>query len=182
VSEGTGPRLAPGTWRDVGPLNWVVAWVSGRVSGTGPLHLFLTLGRHKPLFRGWLHFAGRMMPGGKLPRRDTELVILRVAHLRSCTYEWEHHRNLSRRAGLTADDVAGVTTGPDAPGWSDRERAVLTAVDQLHADQDLTDAAWADLGRHLDDRQRLELVLLQGHYELLATTIATLRIEPDAHR
>jgi AhpD family alkylhydroperoxidase len=176
------PRITPGSWREVGPVSWVVAWVSGRVSGTGPLHLFLTLGRHKRLFRGWLRFASRMMPGGKLPRRDTELVILRVAHLRSCTYEWEHHRGLARRAGLVPADVERVAEGPGAAGWSDRERALLTAVDELHADQDLTDVAWADLGRHLDDRQRLELVLLEAHYEMLATTIATLRVEPDPHR
>jgi AhpD family alkylhydroperoxidase len=181
MSEVGRPRVAPGTWREVGPVNWVVAWVSGRVSGTRPLHLFLTLGKHRPLFRGWLHFAGRMMPGGKLPRRDTELVILRVAHLRSCTYEWEHHHHLATRAGLTPAEVERVAAGPGDPGWSERDRALLTAVDQLHADQDLTDAAWADLGRHLDERQRLELVLLEGHYEMLATAIATLRVEPDLH-
>ncbi|MBV8385841.1 MAG: carboxymuconolactone decarboxylase family protein, partial [Acidimicrobiia bacterium] len=82
------PRIAPGDLRDVGVVNWVVSAVSGRVAGTGPPNLFLTLGRNRALFRGWLHFAGRMMPGGKLPRRDTELVILRVAHLRNCEYEF----------------------------------------------------------------------------------------------
>ena len=59
----------------------------------------MTLGRHRPLFRGWLRFAGRLMPGGKLPRRETEMVILRVAHLRQCAYEFEHHARLARRAG-----------------------------------------------------------------------------------
>ena len=69
-------------------------------AGTSPPNLFLTLGRHRKLFRGWLRFAGRLMPGGKLPRRETELVILRVAHLRSCQYEFDHHVHLGRRAGL----------------------------------------------------------------------------------
>ena len=41
---------------------------------------------------------------------------------------------------------------------------------------------WAALRAHLDDRELIELVLLVGHYEMLATTITTLRIEPDAHR
>lgn len=176
------PRIEPGRRRDVGVLNWVIAWGSGRVSGTGPPNLFLTLGRHRPLYRGWLHFAGRLMPGGTLPRRDTELVILRVAHLRGCTYEWEHHEHLAARAGIGPDVVARVQVGPDDTGWSPRERALLTAVDQLHADQDLTDEAWAELGRHLDDRRRIELVLLVGHYEMLATAIGTLRIDPDRRR
>jgi AhpD family alkylhydroperoxidase len=158
-----------------------ISRISGRVSGTGPPNLFLTLGRHRRLFLGWLHFAGRMMPGGRLPRRTTELVILRVAHLRSCTYEWEHHVHLAKRAGLDAADVARLQAGPDDEAWPAQDRAVLRAVDELHATQDLSDETWRALG-HLDDRQRIELLLLVGHYEMLATAINVLRVEPDARR
>ena len=52
TATSAGPRIAPGTRRDVGWLGWVVSAVSGRVSGTGPPNLFLTLGRHRALFRG----------------------------------------------------------------------------------------------------------------------------------
>jgi AhpD family alkylhydroperoxidase len=176
------PRIAPGTRRDVGLLGWVISAVSGRVSGTGPPNLFLTLGRHRKLFRGWLRFAGRLMPGGRLPRRETELVILRVAHLRACEYEFEHHVRLGARSGVTSADVARVVSGPAAPGWSARERAILSAVDELHHDRDLSDAAWDALVAHLDERTAIELVFLVGHYEMLATSIAALRIAPDAPR
>ena len=113
----TEPRVAPGSRRDVGLVGWAISWVSGRVSGTGPPNLFLTLGRHRSLLRAWLHFGGRLMPGGRLPRRDTELVILRVAHLRSCEYEQEHHRHLAGRSGLTAADVERVVRRLYEQGW-----------------------------------------------------------------
>lgn len=176
------PRIAPGGWRDVGLVMWTFSVGAGKTLGTGPPNLFLTLGRHRRLFRGWLRFAGRLMPLGTLPRRETELVVLRVAHLRGCTYEWEHHRHLGRRAGVTAADLARVETGPDAAGWSERERAILAAVDELDADGDLSDARWAAVRAHLDERAVIELVLLVGHYEMLATTIATLRVQPDRRR
>ena len=176
------PRIAPGGRRDVGLVTWALSHGAGRVQGTGPPNLFLTLGRQRRLFRGWLRFAGQLMPFGTLPRRETELVILRVAHLRGCTYEWEHHRHLSRRAGVTPADIVSVETGPAAPGWSERERAVLAAVDALHAAGDLDDERWADLRGHLDERAAIELVLLVGHYEMLATAIGTLRIQPDVRR
>ncbi|MBV8982137.1 MAG: carboxymuconolactone decarboxylase family protein [Acidimicrobiia bacterium] len=175
------PRISPGDLRDVGAVNWLVSAVSGRVAGTGPPNLFLTLGRNRGLFRGWLHFAGRMMPGGKLPRRDTELVILRVAHLRNCEYEFEHHRHLARSAGLSDTDVERVVTAPDAVEWSARQRALLAACDELDRDRDVSDATWDALRQHLDDRRLIEFLLLVGHYQMLATTIATLRIEPDRH-
>jgi AhpD family alkylhydroperoxidase len=176
------PRIEPGDRRAVGLLTWGFAQLAGRVSRTEPPKLFLTLGRHGGLFRGWLMFAGRLMPGGKLPRRDTELVILRVAHLRQCAYEFEHHVRLGKRAGVSAADVERIRSGPEADGWTERERALVTAVDELHGAGDLTDATWAELRRHLDQRRTIELLFLAGHYEMLATFINTLRIAPDAHR
>ena len=176
------PRIPTGDRHDVGPVNWVIAAVSGRVAGCAPLNRFLTLGPHTRLFRGGLWFAGRLRRGGRLPRRDTELVIVRVAHLRDCAYELEHHRRLARRAGLTATDIERVLTGPDAPEWSSRERALLTACDELHHAQDLSDSTWQALSEHLDDRLIIELVLLVGNYQMLATAIAALRIEPDRPR
>jgi AhpD family alkylhydroperoxidase len=173
-------RIAPGTRRDVGVFAWGFARVAGRVAGTGPPNLFLTLGRHRRLFRGWLRFAGRLMPGGKLPRRETELVILRVAHLRDCAYEFSHHVRLGKRAGVGDEDVRRVVAGPAEAGWSPRERALLQATDELHATGDLSDDAWAALREHLDERRLIELVLLVGHYEMLATFLTTLRIQPDA--
>lgn len=176
------PRVAPGERADVGVLTWVMSHLAGLAQRSGPPNLFLTLGRQRPLFRGWLRFAGRLMPFGKLPRRDTELVILRVAHLRQCRYEFDHHVRLGRRAGVTAADVERVVEGPTADGWDERERALLHAVDELVHDHDLDDRRWNALRPHLDDARAVELVLLVGHYEMLATAISALRIQPDPPR
>ena len=90
----------------------------GRATGGRPPNIFTTLGRHRGLFRRWLWFAGGLMPGGKLPRADSELVILRVAHNTGCEYEWGHHERLGRRAGLTPEEIERVRSGPGAEGWS----------------------------------------------------------------
>jgi alkylhydroperoxidase family enzyme len=160
----------------------IFAWAAGRAAGTEPLNLFLTLGRHRRLFWGWLHFAGALMPGGRLGRRDGETVILRVAHLRASAYELAHHRRLARRAGLTDADIERTFAGPEADGWSERQRAILAAVDSLHHNQDVDDTLWLELRRHIDERQAIELCQLVGHYEMLATTIQTLRIQRDPPR
>ena len=173
------PRIEPGTRSEVGLVSWTIARVAGRVTGGPPPNLFLTLGRHPGLFRGWLRFAGRLMPRGKLPRRETELVILRVSHLRKCRYEHDHHVQLGRRAGLTDADLARVEEGPAAAGWTPREQAILQGTDELVSANDITDETWARLSGALHTRELIELVLLVGHYGMLATAIATLRIQPD---
>lgn len=180
MSEPT-PRIAPGARRDVGLFTWAFTQLAGRVTGGNAPNLFLTLGRHRGLFHGWLWFAGRMMPGGRLPRRDTEIVILRVAHLRDCGYERDHHVRLGRRAGLSDAEIERIAAGPAADGWNDRDRTLLTAVDELHAGGDIGDATWARLAERYDERRLIELVMLAAHYEMLATFIATVRVQRDRH-
>ena len=175
----TTPRVQPGRLRELGPVNWVVWRVISRVQGVPDAHLFSTLGRTGGLFRGWLHYSGRLMPGGKLRRRETELVILRVAHRRDCGYELDHHLRRGRRAGLSSAELDRVALGPTAEGWSAGERALLTATDQMLDTRDVDDAAWAALSQFYDDRRLLEIVLLVVQYDGLATTIGTLRIPRD---
>jgi AhpD family alkylhydroperoxidase len=120
------------------------------------------------------------MPGGVLPRIDTELVILRVAHNTGCDYERSHHEHLGARAGLSDADIARTIDGPDAPGWTPRRAALLRACDELHRDGVIADPLWADLAAMFDERELIELCMLIGHYEMLAMTLNSLRVQPDA--
>lgn len=178
----TGARITPGGLRDTGPLIWAFSRLAGRVTGTRPPAVFTTLGRGRGLFWGWLHFAGRLMPGGRLPRRETELVILRVAAVRGCDYEFTHHARLGRRVGLTAEEVDRVRSGSGAAGWSDPDRLLLEAAEELVATRDLGEPTWQRLAAAYDDRTLVEILLLVGHYDMLATTLMTLRVQPDAPR
>jgi alkylhydroperoxidase family enzyme len=177
-------RIAPGTRSQTGIVNALIARVIGLGAGTeGPPALFTTLGRHRRLFRPWLRFAARLMPRGELPRRDAELVILRVAVLCDSAYEWTQHEQLAPRFGLDEEAVARVREGADAPGWSARQAAIIRAVDELHATRTLGDANWDALrAGGFTDTQLIELPLLAGHYEMLAMTLNALRVPPDRFR
>jgi alkylhydroperoxidase family enzyme len=145
--------------------------------------LFTTLGRHRRLFRPWLRFAGRLMPGGKLPRRDAELVILRVASLAPSEYEWGHHERIAQRFGLDRAAISRVRDGTDADGWSPRQVALLRAVDELHATRTLADGTWDGLrAAGLSEPELIEVPMLVGHYEMLAMTLNALRVVPDRFR
>ena len=180
--SGAAPRIAPGTRKELGLPIWVFTRLAGRATRTAPPAIFTTLGRGRGLFWGWLHFAGRLMPGGKLPRRETELVILRVAAVRRCDYEFEHHVRLGRRAGVTAADVERVRAGSAADGWTDQERLLMTVTEEVLETRDLSDATWSALRAAYDERTVIELLLLVGHYDMLATTLMTLRLQPDPPR
>lgn len=179
MGESHGPRIAPGSRAEIGLVNVAIARAAGLVTRGEPPRIFTTLGRHKKLFRRWLWFAGALMPGGKLPREETELVILRVAHNTGSAYEWSQHERIGRRAGLGDEEISRVRTGPGAPDWSERRALLLQAADEMHEQRRIGEALWARLSRHFDDVLLIELCLLIGHYEMLAMTLNTLEIEPE---
>ena len=174
----TTPRITPGGRRELGVVNHLISAIAGRVLGGTRPNVFTTLGRQRGLFRAWLWYSAKMMPGGRLPRRETELVILHIAALRACEYEQRHHRRIGRRVGLTPEQIEH--TGDDGwDGWSARERALLGATTQLVRARDIDDPTWAELRAHLDEAETIELLMLCGQYDALATTLMTLRVQPE---
>ena len=173
------PRIEPGGLRELGLPIWAFSRLAGRVTRSSPPTIFTTLGRNHRLFWAWLHFAGRLMPGGRLPRVDTELVILRVASVRGNEYEFAHHAVIGRRAGLTVGHLEQVRVGSGDEGWTARQDLLLRVTESLLDRRDVDDALWAELRDLLDERTCIELLLLVGHYDMLATTLHTLRLQPE---
>ncbi|HJC30182.1 MAG TPA: carboxymuconolactone decarboxylase family protein [Candidatus Dietzia intestinipullorum] len=182
MDQPTPPRITPGGFRELGPVGWVVNRVGARVTGSRDVHLFSTLGRARRLFPAWLAYSGMMMPFGVLDRRTTELVILRVAHLRSSAYERAHHERIGARVGLSAAEVTRTTEDPVTAEWSEKLRAVLCAVDELVGTKDLADDTWDGLSAHLDPSELVGFVQLVAQYDGLATSLHVLRIQPDERR
>jgi alkylhydroperoxidase family enzyme len=136
--------------------------------GVAPLLLFRTLARSP---RAWRKFrAGSLLDEGPLTLRCRELVILRVCARTGCEYEWGVHVTVfADAAGLDAATVQATREVPLAPdAWSDADRVLLSAVDALHERAGLSDDEYADLARHHDDDQVLEILLLCGFYRTVS--------------
>lgn len=172
-------RLAPAGLFELGPINWLICRTIARAQGVPEAHLFTTLGRQRSLFRTWLLYSARLMPGGSFSRKTTELIILRIAHLRGCAYERDHHVRLGKKVGITDELLQAIEEGPTSAVLNERQRVILAAVDDLVKLKNISDENWRALQAHLQSSQLVELCLLVGQYETLATTIATLGIQRD---
>jgi alkylhydroperoxidase family enzyme len=175
------PRIAPAHRHELRPLARLVAEIAGRVTGTGPPSIFTTLGQHPRLFRAWLRYSAQLMPFGHLPRRDTELVILRVAWECRSAYEWHQHVPIALRVGLSPDEVAGAADRIPQDVFTGRQQTLLAVSDELLAQRMLSDSTWSAVQVTLDNREAIELCLLIGHYQGLASTIGGfgIQIEQD---
>jgi len=142
-------------------------------------NLLATLVRHPELTRAFLRFNNHLLFASTLSPRLRELAVLRVAHLHNCEYEWRHHVRMGLDVGLSNEDVDGIQRGEAA---NELDRAILRAVDELQAKSMISDATWAGLSEHLDERQRMDLVFTIGCYGALAMAINTFGVEPDQER
>jgi alkylhydroperoxidase family enzyme len=132
------------------------------------LAILRTLAHDEPLLAPFLGWAAALAGGGALSRRDSELLALRAAWNCRSAYEWGHHNEYARAAGLSEAEIARVAAGPEADGWSERDRLLLRAADELHATQRLDDATWAALRALFSDAQLVEIPLVVGHYTMLS--------------
>jgi AhpD family alkylhydroperoxidase len=183
TQDGPVGRIPSGRLRQLGLINWVLAKLAARTTRAPEMHLFTTLGQRKSLFWVWSIYGGRLLRG-RLPRVDTELVILRVAHLRSCEYELQHHRRMACKQGLDAQVQAAIFACHDVSDnrFSARQQALLNATDEIVKDRTITGATWQQLATHLDRRQLIEFCLLASQYDGLAATISALDIPLDNPR
>ena len=135
-----------------------------------------TVLRHPRLLSAHTKLAVTVMDG-LLPPRDRELVVLRTGWLCQAPFEWGGHVELAKRiAGMSSDEIEWVITGSSAPGWGVHDRAVLRAVEELHADAMISDETWAVLAQSYDERQLMELPILMGQYLGVAYLQNSLRV------
>lgn len=143
-------------------------------------NIFKTLSHYPKLLKRWLPFANHILFKSSLSARHRELAILRTGWLCQSEYEWTQHVRIGRdEAGFSDADFKAIEAGADDPNWDGAERALLTAVDELHEDKFVSDAAWAELKAHFSSRQLMDIVATVGNYTLVSMMLNTFGVQLD---
>jgi alkylhydroperoxidase family enzyme len=147
----------------------------GSGSATEVPEYFRTMVKHPEIFRCQTEM-GTVIFKGALPPRDRELAVLRNAWLLRAPYEWGEHVAIARRHGVTAEEIERVIQGSAAPGWSEHDAAIVRAVEELLAEQMISDATWATLARSWNEQQLIEFPMMVGQYVATALVQNSLRM------
>jgi alkylhydroperoxidase family enzyme len=172
-------RLRPPSPSHRGPLFRSMSLVSGLFGRAEVPDVLTVLNINPRLFWAWLFFASRLMPFGKLPADVREKIILRTGWNCRSRYEWGQHVEIALGAGVSDTEILHVSQGPDA--FSDpRERALMRACDEMLQDRLISDATWNTLRESYSEKLLIEIVLLIGHYEMIAGFLnsAGISLEP----
>ena len=142
-------------------------------------NIFKTLAHHPDLFRRWLVFGNHVLFKSTLPPRERELIILRIGWLCEAEYEWGQHVLIGKETGLTAEEIDRIKAGPNARGWSEPDKLLLQATDELRKDAFVSDSTWQGLTKHFDKKQLMDMVFAVGQYNLVSMALNTLGVQLD---
>lgn len=171
------PRLHP-----IPPDEWtdeVKKILQPNVDKGTVFNIFKTLAHHPDLFRRWLVFGNHVLFKSTLPPRERELIILRIGWLCEAEYEWAQHVVIGKEAGLTAEEIERIKAGPNARGWSQPDKLLLQATDELRRDACISDPTWRGLSSHFDTKQLMDVVFAVGQYNLVSMALNTLGVQLD---
>jgi alkylhydroperoxidase family enzyme len=143
-------------------------------------NIYKTLAHHTELYARWSPLGGFLLNGSSLPARHREMLMLRMGWLCQSEYEWaQHARIATANAGMTAAEVHRIAEGPTAPGWTEFERSLLRAVDEMRYDAMIHDATWKILRTEYSDQQMMEALYTAAQYQLVSMVLNSLGIQLD---
>jgi alkylhydroperoxidase family enzyme len=129
------------------------------------------------LARALPNLANALRASGLDPK-IREGAILRVASLCDSAYERMQHVDQALRNGWTREELEAIESGQytsfDAP-----EANALRFIDECVMNIRVSDETFAGIQRFFSGREIATLLLLAGHYMMVARFIATLDIELD---
>lgn len=147
------------------------------------INVYRALLNAPPLVDSWFFHSNTVRWKVTLDGRLRELVIIRVSHLTRAAYILNQHvPALALADGLSLEECDALRDWQGSRFFSASERAALTFADAMTMDIDVTDAVYAELKRHFDDRQVVELTVLIASYNMNARVTQALKLdfEPPA--
>ena len=151
------------------------------IKGKAPFYnISATLARHieaAEKFNVWAYHV--MGDSSKLDGRHREILILRVGWLCDSEYEWGQHKIFAKNEGLSDEEIERIKIGSQADDWSDIERALLDAADELHENSFVSDQTWEVLSKQYTEQQMMDLVFTVGQYHMVSMALNSFGVQLD---
>jgi len=142
------------------------------------INIYRMLLNSPALAESWFNHSNAVRWKTKLDGRLREIVIIRMGHLAGSQYVLRQHvPSLALADGLTLDECDALADWRGSKFFSARERAALTYTDTMTRDIKVPDAVFAEVKRHFDDREIVELTVLIGTYNMNARVLQALELD-----
>jgi alkylhydroperoxidase family enzyme len=144
------------------------------------LNIYRLLLHSPPLASAWFDLLNAVRWKTKLDGRLREIVIIRIAYLNHAQYCLAQHiPALALPDGMTLAECDALTDWRATSLFSDSERAALAFTDAMTRDIKVPGDVFADVRRHFDERQIVELSVLIGAYNMHTRVQEALQVDRE---
>jgi 4-carboxymuconolactone decarboxylase len=143
-------------------------WTGGIFSNADRNPVLRTFAHHPALANAFSPLNVHLLSENTLPVKLRQIAIMRTAWITGATYMWSSHLNTSKLVGLSDEFYAPVQRGADDPYFTQFERVVIRATEDLVRDQKIGDANWEALRAEWDEKQMLDFLFTVGCYVMVA--------------
>ena len=142
------------------------------------INIYRMLLNSPPLAESWFNHSNTVRWKTALDGRLREIIIIRMGHLARCDYVLRQHvPSLALADGLSVEECDALADWRASGFFSERERAALAYADVMTRDIAVPDAIFAEVKRHFDNRQIVELTVLIGTYNMNARVLVALDLD-----
>ncbi len=145
-----------------------------------PANIFNMMAHAETVLKPVMKLGGTLLGKLKLDARLRELCLLHAVKLEGGDYEWVQHVPIALDLGATQAQIDALAKGDDkADCVSGLEKAALAFTREVVVDGRASEAALAEVRRHVTDREVVELIIMAGFYITLARLTESLGVEND---
>jgi 4-carboxymuconolactone decarboxylase len=142
------------------------------------INIYRMLLNSPALAESWFNHSNAVRWKTNLDGRLREIVIIRLGHLTKAQYVLRQHvPSLALADGVSLAECEALADWRPSKFFDPRERAALAYADTMTRDIIVPDAVFAEVKRHFDDRQIVELTVLIGTYNMNARVLQALELD-----
>jgi 4-carboxymuconolactone decarboxylase len=152
-------------------------WTGGIFKNADKNPPLLTYAHHPKLADVFSQFNIHLLTTNTLPVKQRQIAIMRTAWVCKATYMWSSHLNTSVSCGLSTDMFGPIQVGASDPYFTEFERTVIRATEELIADHKISEESWGRLMVEWNIQQMLDFLFTVGCYVLTAGVMRSTGVE-----
>lgn len=138
-----------------------------------------TFAHHPRLADVFSQFNIHLLTTSTLPLKQRQIAIMRTAWLCKSRYMWSSHLRTSMNRGLKPDMFRPIQVGAGDPYFTDFERVIIRATEELVNDKAVSDASWQELSAEWNNQQMLDFLFTVGCYVAVAGVLRSTGVERE---
>ena len=173
------PQLEPDQFTDEA-RDMFARWKTGPFKDAETNPPLKTLAHHPVLADLFSQLNLHLLLNSSLPVRQRQIAIMRTAWVCGARYMWSSHLRTSQSFGLEPELFKPLQVGADDPYFSDFERIIIRATEELVEDRLISDASWAALMVEWTNQQMLDFMFTVGAYVMVAGVMRSTGVQRQA--